>query len=283
MQVRAAAPPPLPTRPSRSNDAVVVPFARSLADTLAKNGVPDAGFEEVLAAMDRMAKTHVTLDKAGALKDLLGANRWTTGTFVHVVEALNAVERTGVSLPGSGASDGRPAALQLLDRLTSPARATFTTPAQLEELGYAPRVARQLLESQPTVVQDLALWAGADPAKAKPRDLYRAMALPGGLAGYDPTRVGNVNDEMYFAAHEKGALMFGLDRIKLPGTEGVMLHCQIPAFMLEQSPPQGGDAVYPILRPRSMPDPERPDIRPYVARDGSFQAHSQAVDWHLAP
>lgn len=269
-------------RAPRPNDARVIPFARSLADTLQENGIADADFERVLATMDRMAKTHVTLDKVEVLKDLVGTNRWSTGTFVHAVNALTEVERSRAELPGHGTPDPRPAALQLLERLTSPPRATFTTPAALEGLGYSPRVARQLLESQPAVVQDLALWAEADPAKAKPRELFRAMALPGGLAGYDSGRVGNVNQEMYFAASERDALAFGRDRVRLPGTEGVFLHCQIPAFMVETSPPQGGDAVWPILRSRNLPDPQRPDVMPYVARTGSFRADSQAVEWHLS-
>lgn len=273
---------PLSVRAPRSNDHKTIPFAQDVAETLQDNGVADAEFEKVLATMDRMAATHVTIEKVGALKDLLGANRWSTGTFVHVANALTEVERSRAALPGQGGADPRAAALRLLDHLTSPPRATFTTPAQLEGLGYSPRVARQLVESQPAVVQDLALWATADPEKAKPRTLYRAMALPGGLAGYDPNRLGNVNEEMYFAGAERGALYFGRDRVKIPGTQGVMLHCEVPAFMVETSPPQGWDAVYPILRSRNLPDPTRPDIMPYVARTGSFTAESEAVDWHLA-
>lgn len=273
---------PTSVRAPRSNDYKMIPFAKDVTDTLKENGVADVGFEQVLATMDRLAATHVTLEQVGALKELLGANRWSTGTFVHVANALTAVERSRASLPGQGDPDPRPAALDLLDHLTSPPRATFTVPAQLEGLGYSPRVARQLLESQPAVVQDLALWATAAPEKAKPRTLFRAMALPGGLAGYDPNRLGNVNGEMYFASSEQGALYFGRDRVRLPGTDGVMLQCEVPAFMVEMSPPQGWDATYPILRSRNLPDPERPDIMPYVARTGSYTAESEAVDWHVA-
>lgn len=283
MQVQSATPLSQTSRQARANDGVLVPFARSLADTFQENGVADAGFEKVLGTMDRMAKTHVTLEKVAFLKDLVGTNRWSTGTFVHVAKALDDVERFRPSLPGQGTPpDPRPASLEMLDRLTSPPRKTFTTTADLEGLGYSPRVARQLLESQPAVVRDLELWADVEPAKARPKELYRAMALPGGLAGYDPNRVGNVNDEMYFAGRERDALLFGRDRLKLPGTEGVLLHCQVPAFMVETSPPQGGDAVWPILRARNLPDPQRPDVMPYVTRTGSFGAESQAVDWHVA-
>lgn len=270
-------------RAPRPYDHVVAPFARSLADTLQENGLADATFEKVLATMDRLASTWIAMDKVAFLKDLVGTNRWSTGTFVQVAKALDTVRDVRPGLPGQGFSDTRPATLSLLDRLTSPPRATFTTPASLEALGYAPEVARQLLDTQPAVVGDLALWAEADPARAKPANLYRAMALAGGLDGYDRERVGNDNGEMYFARDEATALSFGRSRVRThAGTEGVMLHCQVPAFMVEMSPPQGGDASWPILRARNLPDPEHPDITAYVACTGSFTADSQAVAWNLA-
>lgn len=268
---------PVQPRASRPDDGIVLPFARSLADTLQENGVADAGFEKVLATMDRLAAERVTERKAAILQDLVGANRWSSGTYVVAAQVMDGARSQRPSLPGPNA---RPTALQVLDALTSPPRATFTVPAQLEALGYTPDVSRRLLEQQPTVARDLSLWAEADPSQARPRDLYRTMALPGGMAGYDPD---HQSREMYFADDASLALSFGRTRVQTnPGTEGVMLHAQVPAFMVETSPPQGWESRWPILRPHNMPDPEHPDLRPYVARLGSFGADSGTVEWHLA-
>ena len=91
------------------------------------------------------------------------------------------------------------------------------------------------------------------------------------MQGYDPERTGTQNEEMYFAKDKETARAFGMSRLRnLPGTQGVLLHCQLPGFMVVASPPQGGDASWPVVRSRDLPDPHRPDIRPYIAEVEDF-------------
>ena len=242
------------------------PFAQALAQTLEQSGVAEASLDQVSLTLEKLTQQGITDQRVNILQELLGSTGMTRGTYVQVSKSLQKALDWRPSLPGSGQPDSRKECLRLLGALTAPPTATFTTPGQLQALGYAEGVAQRLLDDQPELVADLARWRVADPGQAKARDLYRAMAIPGGLAGYDPDRVGTGNGEMFFGATEDVALGFGKDRLRAhPDWPGVLLHCQFPAFMVESSPPQGGDAVWPILRASSMPDPNHPDIRPFVA------------------
>lgn len=255
---------------SFSNPARIRTVAQSLTRALKSSGLTEVSEDRVCLTLERLKSTHISLEKAGALKELLG-NRWTTATFVRVAGALDRALDWQPALPGHGSPDPQPEVVKLIGALTSPPQQKYTI-SQLEGLGFSTPVARNLLETQPEIVRDLALWSQADQRQSRPRDLYRGLALPGGPAGYDPERVGTVNDEMFFASSRETALAFGMDRLKAqPEFQGVLVHAQVPAFMVETSPPQGGDAVWPILRSTSFQNPDHPDLRPFLAEVSTFQ------------
>lgn len=263
----------------RKTDWVVRPLAHDVADILRDSGHEDLTDDAVMDSFDQLRLAGNHQQQMESLEPLFADRGWTGATYREVAGSLKKAFTSRPALPGQPNSDYRSAALELLKKLAPVPSRHFNTPHELERLGYDPQVAANLLEV-PKLVGEIERWADAAPAKAEPRNLYRALALEGGMEGYDPERSGTVNDETFFADSEKFALMFGSKRVEhLPGTKGVMLHCQIPGFMVENSPPQGGDASWPIVRKRNMPDPQRPDLRPFIARMGQFQADSKSVEW----
>lgn len=268
------------SRRPRETDWIVKPLAKDVADILNDGDIPE---DKVLVAFDHLQDATTHEKQVKSLQPIFQSKGWNGATYGRVALSLKKAFTSRPSLPGRASMDYRGDALQLIRQLTPIPTVRYTTPHQLESLGYDSQVAENLF-ALPGMVNQLERWTQAEPKKAQARDLYRALALEGGMKGYDAHHVGTVNGEIYFGESSNSALYFGKQRVAaLEGTKGVMLHCQIPGFMVENSPPQGGDAVWPILRPRNMPDPQRPNLGPFIARVGEFEAHSSEVEWRGLP
>ncbi len=271
------------SRQSKPDDWKILGFVDSLSKTLQDKGMSHMSRDAVLQMMDEI-RTSCTADNSiTVLKHYFGEETWTSPTYVKVIQLLKSAASESVKLPGSGGIDRKVLALHTIGTLIPQKETQNLTDEELKNtrleglknLGYNEAISSRIVECYPKLADDILLWGKVSLEKAGPRNLYRSLSLEGGWSSYDPTRVGDRNGEMYFDDNYSIASNFGKDNDKTH----VVMETQIPGFMIEQSPPQGWDTSYPILRTRNMPEPEHPDIRPFISKLGTAEPGSENLIW----
>lgn len=153
----------------------------------------------------------------------------------------------------------------------------------LESLGYRPVIAERIARAEPAFADDIIAYAKANAkalgpmeyslkSAAEPEVLYRRLAIPGGISGFDPKRV----VEEWFSRgfnEAESRDMIGGDNATIPM---VVIEIQLPRFAHSyRQSPAFQDNTWPVIYPQNMPNRKAPNLGLYILRIGERLAGEQ--------
>ena len=263
-------------------------YAERLSGVLIENGLSReaASKEAVLDLLVAVRRGHIEIAQRELLRAL--GDLWSNTARRSVArELMDLLREPRDDRPGSSGGRARQmlaSVSHLFQTMTNPAvleHSKESVESGLRSLGYSDTFIRKVTKDHPRLASDILAYAKTNPEKAKPAVLYRGLSLAK-PEDFDPRQIGGhgiFEGEAFFARDAKTAIGFAGGKAAQRGESLLLMEVEVPSFMIEMSPPQMGEAVWPLLRKGAFPDPENADLVPFIRKVGVREPGASDLAW----